>query len=89
MLRGKATLKAQTQLCRPSGYGDFLWAGRPTLRIVFRPLALFLVRKWKIYHDQNVKEFQFYIRMPNFTFIASIIIKKSTGKHVKLKFLGR
>ena len=39
----------------------------------FWALGLFLGRKSKIYHEQNVKEFQFYIRMPNFKLLGSII----------------
>ena len=42
----------------------------------FSAVGLFLGRKSKISHEQNVKEFQFYIRMPNFRLLGSIIKKK-------------
>ena len=41
----------------------------------FRAVGLFLGRKSKISHEQNVKEFQFHIRMPNYSFLG-LIIKK-------------
>ena len=40
----------------------------------FSAVGLFLGRKLKISHEQNVKEFEFYIRMPIFSFLGSIII---------------
>ena len=46
------------------------------IRAVFSAVGLFLGRKLKIFHEQNVKEFQFYIRMQNFRHIGSIIKKK-------------
>ena len=48
----------------------------------FSAVGLFLGRKLKIFHEQNVKEFQFYIRMPNFGLLGSIIIKKKYPKVV-------
>ena len=42
----------------------------------FLAVGLFLDWKSKISHKQNVKEFQFYIRMPNFRLLGSIIKKK-------------
>ena len=39
-------------------------------------VGLSLGRKSKISHEQNVKEFQFYIRMPNFRLLGSIVKKK-------------
>ena len=45
----------------------------------FSAVGLFLGRKSKISHEQNVKEFQFYIRMPNFRLLG-LIIKKSTRR---------
>ena len=45
-------------------------------RAGFSAVGLFLGRKSKISHEQNVKEFQFYIRMPNFRLLGSIIKKK-------------
>ena len=46
------------------------------IRAGFLAVGLFLGRKSKISHEQNVKEFQFYIRMPNFRLLGSIIKKK-------------
>ena len=42
----------------------------------FSPVGLLLGQKSKISHEQYVKEFQFYIRMPNFRLLGSIIKKK-------------
>ena len=42
----------------------------------FSAVGLFLGRKSKISYEQNVKEFQFYIRMTNFWLLGSIIKKK-------------
>ena len=39
-------------------------------------VGLFLGRKSKISHEQNVSIFQFYIRISNFRPLGSIIIKK-------------
>ena len=66
MLRGKATLPLWFE---PSH--DYVggFAG-------FSAVGLFLGRKSKISHEQNVTEFQFYIRMPNFRLLGSIIKKK-------------
>ena len=44
----------------------------------FQAVGLLLGRKLQISHKQNVKEFQFYILMPNFSFLESIE-KKSTS----------
>ena len=66
---------AQTQLCRPSGDGRVYravglrhawFSGR---RPISRP-------KIEISQEQNVKEFQFCIRIPNFRLLGSIIKKK-------------
>ena len=46
------------------------------IRAGFLEVGLFLSRKLKISHEQNVKEFQFYICMPNFKLLGSIIKKK-------------
>ena len=40
-------------------------------------VGLFLGRKSKISHDQNVIIFQFYIRLPNFRHLSSIMKKNS------------
>ena len=69
MLRGKATLfgPAVTEII----YGPvgLICSG-------FSAVGLFLGRKSKISHKQNVKEFQFYICMPNLRLLGSIIKKK-------------
>ena len=46
------------------------------IRAGFSAVGLFLDRKSKISQEQNVKEFEFYIRMPNFRLLGSIIKKK-------------
>ena len=48
------------------------------IRAGFSAVGLFLGRKSKISHEQNVKEFQFYICLPNFRLLGSIIKKKVT-----------
>ena len=58
-----------TRLCRPTGYGDYLWAGRP----MFSAVGLFLGLKSKILHEQNVIYFHFYIRLPNLRLLGLII----------------
>ena len=74
MLHGKATLSLWSEPShdyvggRPSGYGDYLWALG-----IFSAVGLFLGRKSKIFKEQNVKEFQFYICMPDFRLLGSII----------------
>ena len=49
-------------------------------------LGLFLSLKSKILHLQNVSIFQFYIRLPNFRLLGSIMKKKSrkVGRHLEL-----
>ena len=46
------------------------------IRAGFSTVGLFLGRKLKISHEQNVKEFQFYITKQNFRLLGSIIKKK-------------
>ena len=46
------------------------------IRAGFSAVGLFLGRKSKNSQEQNVKEFQFYIRMTNFRLLGSIIKKK-------------
>ena len=53
----------------------------------FLAVTLFLVWKSKISHEQNVKEFQFYIRMPNFMLLGSIIKIKYPKVVDPLKYL--
>ena len=79
MLCGKATLPlwnepkhnyvgpAVTEIINgPVGQRRAWFSGR---RPISRP------KKSKIFHEKNVKEFQFYIRMPKFSFLGSIIKK--------------
>ena len=73
MLPSKATLSL---LNEPSH--DYV--GLPVTEIIYGPVGLcfqavglFLGLKSKISHDQNVIHFQFYIRLPNFKLLGSII----------------
>ena len=47
------------------------------IRAGFLAIGLFLSRKSKISQEQNVKEFQFYICMPNFRILGSLIKKSA------------
>ena len=76
---------AVTRLCGPTGYGDYLWAGRP----MFSAVGLFLGLKSKSSHEQNVIYFQFYIRLPNCRLLGSIIFKKSPIRSIPLSILYR
>ena len=96
MLRGKSTLPLWVE---PSQH----YVGSVVTEIIYGPvglicagfshIGLFLRRKSKISHEQNVKEFQFYIRMPNFRLLGSKIKKKypkvvdplKGGSNVELK----
>ena len=40
-----------------------------------RPISRPKIKNFPGTEEQNVKEFQFYIRMPNFSFLGSIIKK--------------
>ena len=79
MLRGKATLPLWFE---PSHDYVVPAVTEPInepvglIRAGFSAVGLFLGRKSKISHEQNVKEFQFYISMPNFRLLGSIIKKK-------------
>ena len=53
----------------------------------FSTVGLFLGIKSKILQEQNVKKFQFYIRLPNFRLLGSII--KEHLKVVNTLKLGR
>ena len=81
MLRGKATLplwfEPSHDYVRPA-ITEIIYGPVGLIRSWFSAVGLFLGRKSKIYHEQNVKEFQFYICMPNFRLLGSIIKKKST-----------
>ena len=82
MLRGKATLALWFE---PShdyvdpAVTEIIYGPVGLIRAGFSAVRLFLGRKLKISLEQNVKEFQFYIRMPNFRLLGSII-KKSTWR---------
>ena len=79
MLRGKATLPlwfepkhnyvgtAVTEII----HSQYAYAAHG-----FQAEGLFLGRKSKTSHKQNVKEFQFYIRIPYFRLLGSLITKK-------------
>ena len=79
MLRGKATLPLWNE---PShdyegpAVTEIIHMPVGLIRAGFSAIGLFLGRKLKISIKENVKEFQFYIRMPNFSFLGSIIKKK-------------
>ena len=76
---------AVTRLCRPTGYGDYLWAGRP----MFSAVGLFLGSKSKILQLQNVIYFQSYIRLQNFRLLGSIIKMKSLSRSIPLSIRYR
>ena len=76
MLRGKATLplwnEPKHNYVGPAVTDEFT-APQPYAAHGFRAVGLFLGRKSNISQEQNVKEFQFYIRIPNFRLLGSII----------------
>ena len=79
MLCGKATLPLRFELSHD-------YVGPAVTEIIYGPVGLicagfsavglFLGRKSKISIEETPKEFQFYIRMPNFRLLGSIIKKK-------------
>ena len=79
MLRGKATLPLWFE---PShdyvgpAVTEIIYLPVGLIRAGFSAVCLFLGRKSKISHEQNVKEFKFYIRLPKFRLLGSIIKKK-------------
>ena len=56
---------------------------------MFSAVGLFLGLKSKISYEQNVIYFQFYIRLPNFRDLGSIIFKKSPIRSIPLSILYR
>ena len=82
MLRGIATLPLRFE---PShdyvgpAVTEIIYGPVGLIRSGFSAVGLFLGRKLIISQEQNVKEFQFYMRIPNFRLLGSIN-KKSTGK---------
>ena len=80
MLHGKATLPLWFELSHDyvgPAVTEIIYGPVGLIRAGFLAVGLFLGRKSKNFHEQNVNEFQFYIRMPNFRLLGSII-KKST-----------
>ena len=79
MLHGKATLPL---LFEPShdyvvpAVTEIIYGPVGLIWVGFSAVGLFLDQKLKISFEQNVKEFQFYICMPNFRLLGSIIKKK-------------
>ena len=79
MLRGKATLPLWFE---PShdyvgpAVTEPIYEPVGLIRAGFLAVGLFLDQKLKISQEQNVKEFQFYIRMQYFRLLGSIIKKK-------------
>ena len=90
MLRHKATLPLSNE---PSH--DYVCLTGPELnavpvglcRVRYSAIGLFLGRKSKISHGQNVIIFQFYIRMANFRHLDSIM-KKQVQKVADLHIEG-
>ena len=80
MLRGKATLpllfEPSHDYVRPA-VTEPIYEPVCLIRAGFLVVGLFLCQKSKISHEQNVKEFQFYMRMPNFRLLGSIINKST------------
>ena len=89
MLRGKATLplwfKPSHDYVGPA-VTEPIYELAGLIRAGFSAVGLFLERKLKISHEQNVKEFQFYIRMQNFRLLGWIIKKKYPKVADPLKF---
>ena len=55
---------------------EIIYGSVGLIRAGFSALGLFQGQNLKISQEQNVKEFQFYIRIPNFRLLGSIIKKK-------------
>ena len=79
MLRGKATFPLLFESSHDHvgpAVTEIIYGPVGLIGAGFSPVGLFLGRKSKISRKQNVKEFQFYIRMLNFRLLGSIIKKK-------------
>ena len=77
MLRGKATLlrfEPSHDYVGPA-VTEIIYGPVGLIRAGFSTVGLFLGRKSNISHEQNVKEFQFYMRIQNFRLLGSIIKK--------------
>ena len=85
MLRGKATIllwnEPSLEYVGPA-VTEIIYEPVALIRAGFSAVGLFLGLKSKISREQNVKEFQFYIRMPNFRLLGSIIKKVPEGSRV-------
>ena len=82
LLRGRATLPLWFEPKHNYvGLAITEWIYEPVGLISegFSAVGLFLGRKSKISHEQNVSIFQFYIRIPNFRPLGSIIKKVPEG----------
>ena len=76
LLRGKATLPLSNEPSHDYVGLTGLEFNAVTVGLWISALSLFIGLKSKIPHEQNVIIFQFYIRMPNFRHLGSIIKKK-------------
>ena len=87
LLRGEATLSLWFEPKHNYvGPAVTKWIYMPVglCRACFSAVGLFLSQKSKIFHEQIVKKFQFYIRLPNFSFLGSIIKKVPKGSRYPL-----
>ena len=79
LLQGRATLplwfEPKHDFVGPAAT-EWIYVPIGLRRSCFSAVGLFLGQKSKISQEQNVKEFQFYIRMQNFRLLGSIIKKK-------------
>ena len=76
MLPGKATLLLWFDVSHDyvgPAVTEKIYGPVGLIRAGFSAVVLFLGWKLKISKEQNVKEFQLYIRMPNFSLLGSII----------------
>ena len=79
MLRGKANLPLWFEPSHDyvgSAVTEIIYGPVGLIRAGFSAVGLFLGRKSKISIEDTPKKFQFYIRMPNFRLLGSIIKKK-------------
>ena len=82
MLRGKATLPLWFEPSHDyvgSAVTEIIYGPLVLIRAGFSAVGIFLGRKLKISIEDTPKEFQFYIGMPNFRLLGSIIKKVPEG----------
>ena len=82
MLHGKATLSLWNEPSQDYvGPAVTKISHRPVvlIRAGFSAVGLFLGQKSKTFIEETPKEFQFYIRLPNFSFLG-LIIEKNTQR---------